>query len=229
LSKLHGFRIVLAGHVHAHDRFSVGDKAIVVCGATERMEFGQGEDKTGCVYLELTADGLHHAEHIPIKPQPRHVLTLRTTELWPPQTHEEETHVGSSPSLEKEAPLASSVMERIFEQLEPVCTKEAMVRLTLEGPITRDQYHQLDLHSIWLYGHQRAFSFEIDESCLFFEHDLFGESIESGERVAPREVLESIVQEWMEQAATVDDRALLTKTRQKLLERYDELTGREAH
>jgi DNA repair exonuclease SbcCD nuclease subunit len=229
LSKLHGFRIVLAGHIHAHDRFSVGDKAIVVCGATERMEFGQGEDKTGCVYLELTADGLHHAEHIPIKPQPRHVLTLRTTELWPPQTHEEETHVGSSPSLEKEAPLASSVMERIFEQLEPVCTKEAMVRLTLEGPITRDQYHQLDLHSIWLYGHQRAFSFEIDESCLFFEHDLFGESIERGERVAPREVLESIVQEWMEQAATVDDRALLTKTRQKLLERYDELTGREAH
>src|SRR5205807_9967089 len=34
-SKLHGFRIVLAGNVHAYDRFSVGDKAVFVCGATE--------------------------------------------------------------------------------------------------------------------------------------------------------------------------------------------------
>lgn len=228
LSKLHGFRIVLVGHVHAYDRFSVGDKAVVVCGATERMEFGQSEDKTGCVYLELTADGLHYAEHIPIKPQPRHVLTLQTTELWPPQMDEEETNLETSPRQEREA-ANSSVMERIIQRLEPFCTKEAMVRLTLEGPITRDHYHQLDLHSIWLYGQQRAFSFEIDESRLFLEYDLSGERIERGERVAPRDVLESIIQERMEQTETAHDRALLTKTRQQLLERYDELTGRETH
>ena len=228
LSKLHGFRVVLAGHVHAYDRFSVGDKAIVVCGATECMEFGQREDKIGCVYLELTADGLHHAEHIPIKPQPRQVLTIRTTELWPSQMGEEGTNLETSPPLEREV-ANSSVMERIFEKLESVCTKETMVRLTLEGPITRDLYHQLDLRSIWLYGQQRAFSFEIDESRLSLEYDLSGERIERGERVAPRDVLESIIQEWMEQTETANDRDLLTKTRQQLIERYDELTGRGAH
>ncbi|OLD64190.1 MAG: hypothetical protein AUF65_00240 [Chloroflexi bacterium 13_1_20CM_50_12] len=56
LSRFEGFRVILAGHVHGYARFSVGDKAIVVCGATERMEFGQDEDKVGFVYLELTPD-----------------------------------------------------------------------------------------------------------------------------------------------------------------------------
>ena len=38
--------------------------------------------------------------------------------------------------------------------------------LILEGPITREQYHSLDMRSIWMYGQQRAFSFELDESRL---------------------------------------------------------------
>ena len=31
LARFEGFRVVLAGHVHAYDRFSIGDKAVVVC------------------------------------------------------------------------------------------------------------------------------------------------------------------------------------------------------
>ncbi|HLQ30641.1 MAG TPA: metallophosphoesterase [Ktedonobacteraceae bacterium] len=226
LARFEGFRVVLAGHVHAYDRFSIGDKAVVVCGATERMEFGQSEDKTGFVYLELTRKGLHHAEQIPIKPQPRDVITIRTTELWPQQQLNTATPLNPSFMQESEVPVLS-ITERIIQKIDSYCTEEAMVRLNLEGPITREQYHLLDLRGIWLYGQQRAFSFEIDESRLILINDLSQARVERGERIAPREMLEAIAQEWMEKTETPDRRAILTKTRQRVLDRYDELSGRE--
>jgi DNA repair protein SbcD/Mre11 len=227
LARFEGFRVVLAGHVHAYDRFSIGDKAVVVCGATERMEFGQSEDKTGFVYLELTREGLHHAEQVPIKPQPRDVITIRTTELWPQQQSNTATPLNPSLMQESEVPVLS-ITERIIQKIDSYCTEEAMVRLNLEGPITREQYHLLDLRGIWLYGQQRAFSFEIDESRLILINDLSQAGVERGERIAPREMLEAIAQEWMEKTETPDRRAILTKTRQRVLDRYDELSGREA-
>jgi len=226
LAGFEDFRVVLSGHVHAYDRFSLGDKSVVVCGATERMEFGQSEDRTGFVYLELTPAGLRHAEHIAIKPQPRHVIMIRTTELWPQQQSHSETPSNSSPIQESEAS-ALTVTEQIIQQLDSFCTQDAMVRLNIEGPITREQYHLLDLRGIWMYGQQRAFSFEIDESRLSLINDLSQARMERGERVAPRETLETIAQEWMEKAETPDRRAILTKTRQRVLDRYDELAGRE--
>jgi exonuclease SbcD len=234
LIRFENFQVILVGHVHTYAHFSIADKAVVICGATERMEFGQNEDKTGFVYLELTGSGLFHAEHMPIKPQPRHVVTLRTTELWPPVRSN--GHLRSEPALESrneeahtsEAP-ATSVTERILQQVEPCCTEDAMVRLILEGPITREQYHALDIRGIWMYGQQRAFSFEVDESHLLITNEYLHNEVERGERIAPRDVLETVVQEWMEQADTPDIRAILTKTRQRVLERYDELAGREAN
>jgi len=41
-------------------------------------------------------------------------------------------------------------------------------------------------------------------------------------------MLEAIAQEMMERAETPDARAVLIKTRQRVLDRYDELAGREA-
>ncbi len=233
LIRFNGFRVALVGHVHAYTRFSVGDKSVVVCGATERMEFGQSEDKIGFVYLELNRNGLRYAKHIPIKPQPRHLVTIRTTELWPPLQPDQAKHSDIASTLESETALISeasmlSVTERMLQKVEPYCTEDAMVRLNLEGPITREQYHSLDLRGLWLYGQQRAFSFEIDESHLFLTNELSQERVERGERIAPREMLEAIAQEWMEHAETPDGRAILTKTRQRVLDRYDELSGREA-
>ncbi len=228
LARFEGVRVVLAGHVHTYDRFSIGDKAVVICGATERMEFGQSEDKTGFVYLELTRDGLRHAEHVPIEPQPRHVITIRTTELWPPQRPDSVTPLESAPSRDDEVPVVS-ITERIIQKIDPYCAEDAMVRLNLEGPITREQYHLLDWRGIWLYGQQRTFSFEMDESRLFLLHDLSEATVERGERIAPREMLEAIAQELMEKTETAGKRAILTKTRQRVLDRYDELSGRETN
>jgi len=228
LTRFEGFRVILSGHVHAYDRFSIEDRAVVVCGATERMDFGQSEDRTGFVYLELTHDGLRHAEHVPIKPQPRHVITIRTTELWPHQQPNVVAPPVSSPARDDEVP-ALPVTERIIQKIDPYCSEDAMVRLNVEGPVTREQYHALDLRSVWLYGQQRAFAFEIDEGSLFLTTDLSQATVERGERIAPREMLEAIAQEWMAKTEMPDGRAILTKTRQRVLDRYDELSGRESN
>jgi DNA repair exonuclease SbcCD nuclease subunit len=218
---------VLAGHVHAYDRFPIGDKVVIVCGATERMAFGHSEDTAGFVYLELTRDGLCSAEHVPITPQPRHVVAIHTTELWPNPQLGEGSDVDTVSALGGEGSVLSP-LEHILLQSEPYCTEDAMVRLTLEGPITHEQYQTLDLHAIWMYGHQRAFSFELDESKLRLKSDLLQDTIERGERIAPRDMLEAIIRERMEQTETPDERAILTRTRQRVLDGYDDLAGREA-
>jgi hypothetical protein len=69
--------------------------------------------------------------------------------------------------------------------------------------------------------------FELDESNLSLKSDLLQYTIERGERIAPRDMLEAIIQERMEQTETPDDRAILTKTRQRVLDGYDELVGSE--
>ncbi len=103
-----------------------------------------------------------------------------------------------------------------------------MVRLTLEGPLTREQYHELDLRALWQQGQQRAFSFEVDENRLVLTNDLSQGQIERGDRIAPREMLEAVAFEWMGQAEAPAERLLLSKMRQRVLDRYDELAGREA-
>lgn len=268
LEQLPGFRLVLAGHVHAYRRFTVGDKAVVICGPTERMEFGETEGTPGFAYLELSRAGLRHAEHIAIPPQPRHVVTVRTPELWPPQrgapiladSAAEELHAdtlsvpresaavfdGAPADVEPDvgslatasAPAADALpiageggsqgpTQALIARVEPVCTSEAMVRLRLEGPITPEQYRALDLRQIWLFGQRRAFSFEVDETELSIQipgsHDL----VVRGERVAPHEMLEQVAREWLERAETPEERALLTKTRERVLASYGQFTGRE--
>jgi len=267
LMRLPGFRLVLAGHVHAYRRFTIGDKVVVVCGPTERMEFGAAERTPGFAYLELSHDGLRHAEHIAIPPQPRHVVTVRTLELWPPRRsaptladsitnpeHADTLPQGlaemptSAPAdvvADVVTPAASGVpladtlpapgeegshgpTQALIKRLEPACTSEAMVRLRLEGPITPEQYRALDLRQVWITGQRRAFSFEVDETGLFIQLEGPHDIVARGERVAPHEMLEQVAREWLERAETAEERALLVKTRERVLASYDQLTGREA-
>ncbi len=112
--------------------------------------------------------------------------------------------------------------------MEPSCTPDAMVRLCLEGPITREQYRALDLRQVWLTGQRRAFSFELDESGLFLAASGSNAIVARGERVAPHDMLEQVASEWMERAQTAEERALLAKTRERVLASYEHLTGQEA-
>ena len=255
LERLTGFQVVLAGHVHAYAKFRVADTSVVVCGATERMEFGEAESAPGFVFLEVDASGLRHAEHVWIPPQPRHVLTVRTAELWPlhtlsaqtDPTPDSETQPGADTLAEVAMPsgdadVADSALDVtdlqgspkrtpldvLRERLERFCKPDAMVRLRLQGPITREHYRELDLRQLWIYGQRNAFFFEIDESGLFLTAPGGHERIESAGRVAPHEVLDQIAREWLERATSPEERALVALTRERVLMRYAEMTGQEA-
>lgn len=233
LDRFAGFQVVVAGHVHTYARFSVGEKAVVVCGATEHIEFGHAQDSTGFAYLELTRGGLRSAKHIPIAPQPRHVVTIATSELWPRHRPSSEvqsngaTDVASEGTGESASPVLAPD-EYITRKLEPSCAEDAMVRVVLEGPLTQEHYHALDLRKVWAYGQQHAFSFEVDESRLMLTAEHAQDDVVRGERIGLREMLEYIVREFMERAETPEARALLAKTRQRVLDQYDALAGGEA-
>ena len=77
------FRLVVAGHIHrfAHER--IGERQAIVCGSTERMEFGGLAGGSGFAWIELTRQGLQRVEHILVPEQPRADLTISTKEIWP--------------------------------------------------------------------------------------------------------------------------------------------------
>jgi hypothetical protein len=116
----------------------------------------------------------------------------------------------------------------ILRRIEPYCTPEAMVRLRLEGPVTREHYRALDLRHVWLAGQRLAFSFEVDESGLCMATSGTHAAVARGERVAPYAVLEQVAREWMERAQTTEERALLASTRERVLALYEHFRGREA-
>jgi hypothetical protein len=186
------FRIVAAGHIHRFARDHLGERTLIVSGATERMTFGEPAGGAGFVWLELTAEGVQHVEHIPVIAQPRADLTISTARLWPglgrvndAATMPAETLADvAGPAAEDRsggdgAPAADSgslwprhepvAPDALLRRLvAPVCTPETLVRVRLAGPLTLDQYHQLSLRDVLLYGQQHAFSFDLDTSGLLF-------------------------------------------------------------
>ena len=77
------FRVVAAGHIHRFARERIGERGLVVCGATERMEFGTQAGGAGFAWLEIDRSGLRRAEHIRVPEQPRADLIVSTDRLWP--------------------------------------------------------------------------------------------------------------------------------------------------
>ena len=144
------YRTVVSGHIHRFARQRVGQREVVVVGATERMEFGGASGAPGFVWMELGPGGARHVEHIRIEPQPRAEVMLSVRDLWP----------------EAAPDVLGQPLEVIRAALEPHAGPEVMARLRLTGELTRERYHQLALREIVLTGQQRFFSLDIDTSGL---------------------------------------------------------------
>lgn len=150
---------------------------------------------------------------------------MNTSEIWP----HSKACADDTPKDDSPNPIAPT--DAIIARLVSACAPDAMVRLSLEGMITREQYHQLDVRRLWLYGHQRAFSFEVDESGLALVAEGTHEAVARGERVAPRAMLERVFRERLERLDGAHTDAgsaagnLLLRARDRVIEGYDELVG----
>ena len=91
------FRAIVAGHIHRFGRAREGDRTLVVCGATERMEFGSPPGGSGFAWLEIDQTGVRHVEHVRVDEQPRADLTIATSALWPDSAQRERHPHPSQP------------------------------------------------------------------------------------------------------------------------------------
>src|SRR6266566_759073 len=160
------FRYILAGYHHNHRHLRVGQCDVIVAGATQHSDFhdlerveGQEEpEEPGFVFLGLASDGIRWCEHISVDALKLQRLVIHTSELWSSDADAAATTPTGAINL---APT-----EIILERLGPFCSQDTMVQLRLEGQLTRNQYHQLDLNRLRRYGEEHCFALVIDDSDL---------------------------------------------------------------
>lgn len=187
--------LVVAGHLHRFGYARLGGTHLVVPGATERMTFGGQEGEPSCAWIELWRDGAH-VESVAVPHQPRYELRLRTTEL--PET---------------------GIADWLIERFAPHAGPETLMKLHLEGPITRERYHALELRRVYEAGATRCAAFEVDCSGLELV-GRHGERFASGVRVSQAEAIREVAQGLIAEATDDAERSLIAEARDRLLARY---------
>ncbi len=193
---LEGVDYLLMGHVHRFAAFCWGGKTVIVPGATERMTFAEVETRPGFVYMEAEPGRLAGLQLIPVECQPRLQLAIPTSEL-------------------DEGDPAEAARARV----ETVCRRDAMVRVSLEGPISRQRYHDLRLRELAEFGAGRSFFFDLDTTGLYLEDERQGTSARGG-RLSQREELIRFAREGLEAAGSQRERDLIDEALRMILDEY---------
>ena len=195
VERLEGVDYLLVGHVHRFATFRWGGRTVVVPGATERMTFAEMDGRPGFVYLEAEPGRLVTLRQVAVECQPREQLVIPTSEL------------GESPA------------EEVKARMEAVCRRDAMVRVSLEGPISRRCYHDLRLRELAEYGAARCFFLDLDTTGLHVE-DARQPSAARGGRLSQREELARFARERWEAATSRQERDLIEEATRAILEEY---------
>ena len=209
---LQGFQVVVTGHIHRYQHRHIGSVDVIVCGPSERMDFGDPPDAPGYAWLEIGASGLLRHEHVRLPAQPRHTEHIATLDIWPP-----------------DAPLDGAA-ERIIQRMEPWGKPDTMVRVILEGELTRPQYQALDMRCILTWGQEHCFSFELRDRDLRLPDDarmVGGDEVMRGERVDPRAVLADLFTAQIAASDDLADADLWQGTQHAVLHQFDTLRADE--
>ncbi|MBV8087666.1 MAG: metallophosphoesterase family protein [Chloroflexi bacterium] len=194
IAALDGVDLLVAGHYHDFRQFSIGPVKVVIPGATERMIYGAERDAS-FAYVELLPGKADRVQKVMVDGQPYRQATLRTTEL------------------DLDDPFTSAC-ERLSAATDP----EGVLKVTLEGPLSRDTYRALRLRELLQWGNNHCFHFEIDSAGL----SLIDERLESagkGVRLSQKEEISLVAQQLIEQEP--DSREVLEKARKELLLAYE--------
>ena len=197
LEALNQANLIIVGDIHRPATKRLGKRLLVIPGATERMTFGENPDVPGFVTVELDTIGQITSQRIQLSGQPRAELRIRVADL------------SQTDSL---ADLVSRV--------EAVATPDTMVKLFLEGFITRDQYHGLQLRKVLETVNPKVFHFTLDTSGLMLadeRHEIAGRGI----RLSQEEELQSIASEFMtEFPDSLEEQNLFNEALKEVLSNY---------
>ena len=203
IESLQGVDYLFVGNIHRYSTFVLGNKRVVVPGATEWMDFGDREDdKAGFVYLEIELGRIDkQPQYKPITPQPRAEVLIRVTELD-----------NGDP--------AGTVLAR----LGTASGAETMLKLRIEGAIPLDLFSRLDMRRIEEAGRRDNFFFDLDVSGLRVQRPM-ANIPGGGSRRSMREELAAYADKLISTADGEEEHAVLVATKQALLAQYDELVG----
>lgn len=149
ISQLTGVNYVFVGHQHKTEVFEIGDKQVIIPGATERMNFGEMSNPTGFYYVELDKGGLANLEYIKIEPQIMNEFKISLTTF------------SSS----------GDPTPYIIERLLPVCHPDSILKCSLIGVINRELFHTLRPYEILLFGNNHNFHFDLNTKELIIEDE----------------------------------------------------------
>ncbi len=196
VERLQSVDCLLVGHVHSYAAFRWGERTVVVPGATEQMTFAEQDGRPGFAYVELEPGRVVDLRQVPVECQPRRQLEIATAEL-----------AGADPA------------EALKARLDDLCERDAMVRVALKGPISRQRYHDLKLREVAEHGAARSFFFDLDTTGLYVE-DEQGPGVAGGVRLSQREELIRFARERWEAATTQAERRLLEEALRLVLDEY---------
>ena len=236
IARQSAFRVILDGYSHNYSRTHIGSTEVISAGSTQSDTGEYARQGTpGFVYLGLTPDGVRWCNHIPVDALLARQLTISLNTLWPVASSSAPSDTPSGRLSETRNPT-----NLILEQLEPLCNAETMLRLRLDGEVTRSQYHQLDLNKIRQYGEQHCFSLAIDDSAVTLlpdhqEHQEHQEhqhatntpSQERGERFSLRDEIIALADRWIADAEQHEqERKMLSYVKEDVLAAIDNVIVR---
>jgi hypothetical protein len=214
------FRVILAGYHHQYHHQRLGECELIVAGATQYIDFqdvsaapeqAQEDDDAqaneaasagapGFVFIGLAPEGLRWCRHIAVDALKMRQLTIQTSDLW------------------SDDPTGQTPTEIVLERLRPLCDAGSLVQLRLEGALTREKYHQLNLNQLRRFGEETCFALTIDDSAL----ELLADDAESSilQRLSAREELIALADEWIA-AADEQEQHALRATKEELLAAMD--------
>lgn len=200
LKDLRGVDLVVAGNVHSFETFRAGEAQIVIPGATEWMDFGEGRTVTpGFAELEVEDGGAVRVRQVRTDAQPRVEMTVKTSEL------------------DADDPTAG-----ILAHVEPQANENALARLALEGTMDRTVHHRLNLSLIEDRARELFFFCELDLSELRVRSEI-GLTIPSVTRRPVAEEIDHVVDRLLRETEEEQSRAALELTRREMLAAWQQL------
>ena len=194
IAALEGVDLLIAGHYHDFRQFALGRVKVVIPGATERLIYGAEQDAS-FAYAELLPGRADRVQKVVVDAQPYRRVTLRTTELD-----------------------QADPFESACRRLETAFDSEAVIKVRMEGPLSRDTYRALRLRDLLQFGADRCFHFEIETSGLQLVDERL-ESLGKGVRLSQKEEIGLVARQLMEQEP--EHRDLLETALKDVLQAYD--------
>jgi exonuclease SbcD len=199
LEQLKDVDLVIAGDIHRFASFKVGRRPIVIPGATEWMDYDDCDMQPGFAIVDIRSRTDITIAHKAITPQPRAKIVIHAHELG-----------------------ADDPTGIILSRLKPESDPDKLVRLVIDGKISRATYQKLNLTTIEDEARRLFFFFELDLSHLTVQFSQDGRGV-SAPRRSIHDEINAVVDHFLTQASNQAEGEILQATRRELLSALEEL------